>query len=46
MQAPRVHGRGPLHRSEVFGTAEKTVVRYADSTRALLPQTAETAPAS
>ncbi|MCF3136643.1 hypothetical protein IPZ69_41290 [Streptomyces olivochromogenes] len=41
-----VHGPDPLHLSEVFGLAEKTAIRYADSAQALLSQAAETGPAS
>jgi integrase len=36
-----VHGPDPLHLAEVFGLAEKTAIRYADSARALLSQAAE-----
>ncbi|MEU6974225.1 hypothetical protein AB0A71_42240 [Kitasatospora aureofaciens] len=36
-----VHGPDPLHLAEVFGLAEKTAIRYADSARALLDQAAE-----
>ncbi|GGZ36491.1 hypothetical protein GCM10010387_33190 [Streptomyces inusitatus] len=36
-----VHGPDPLHLAEVFGLAEKTAIRYADSARALLEQAAE-----
>lgn len=36
-----VHGPDPLHLAKVFGLAEKTDIRYADSARALLAQTAE-----
>jgi hypothetical protein len=36
-----VHGPDPLHLAEVFGLAEKAAIRYADSARALLAQTAE-----
>ncbi|WP_225102054.1 hypothetical protein [Streptomyces sp. CoH27] len=36
-----VHGPDPLHLAEVFGLAEKTAMRYADSARALLAQAAE-----
>ena len=35
------HGTDPLHLAEVFGLDEKTAMRYADSARALLEQTAE-----
>ncbi|WP_051939809.1 hypothetical protein [Phaeacidiphilus oryzae] len=35
------HGPDPLHLAEVFGLDEKTAMRYADSARALLDQTAE-----
>lgn len=35
------HGPDPLHLAEVFGLAEKTAIRYADSARALLEQAAE-----
>ncbi|MEV7123004.1 hypothetical protein [Kitasatospora griseola] len=31
----------PLHLAEVFGLAEKTAIRYADSARELLSQVAE-----
>ncbi|MFE3688051.1 hypothetical protein ACFXPM_33130 [Streptomyces sp. NPDC059095] len=36
-----VHGPDPLHLAEVFGLAEKTAVRYADSARRLLESSAE-----
>ncbi|MFI6730804.1 hypothetical protein NRF20_05935 [Streptomyces sp. R-74717] len=39
------HGPDPLHLAEVFGLDEKTAMRYADSARALLEQTAEADPA-
>ncbi|MCX4734532.1 hypothetical protein [Streptomyces sp. NBC_01363] len=39
-----VHGPAPLHLAEVFGLDEKTVIRYADSARALLEQAAEVGP--
>ncbi|MFE7568967.1 hypothetical protein ACFU76_18720 [Streptomyces sp. NPDC057539] len=35
------HGPDPLHLAEVFGLDEKTAMRYADSARALLEQSAE-----
>ncbi|WP_413754484.1 hypothetical protein NRF20_45995 [Streptomyces sp. R-74717] len=38
-------GPDPLHLAEVFGLDEKTAMRYADSARALLEQTAEADPA-
>ncbi|MFJ2191863.1 hypothetical protein ACIOJE_28660 [Kitasatospora sp. NPDC087861] len=40
------HGPDPLHLSLVFGIDEKTAIRYANSARALLEQTAEGGPAS
>jgi integrase len=36
-----VRGPDPLHLAEVFGLDEKTAIRYANSARALLAQTAE-----
>ncbi|WP_189275494.1 hypothetical protein [Kitasatospora griseola] len=36
-----VCGPDPLQLAEVFGLAEKTAIRYADSARALLSQVAE-----
>ncbi|WP_019074981.1 hypothetical protein [Streptomyces hokutonensis] len=41
-----IHGPDPLHLSLVFGIDEKTAIRYADSARALLEQSAETRPLS
>ncbi|MGJ3561801.1 hypothetical protein ACR6C2_40325 [Streptomyces sp. INA 01156] len=38
------HGPDPLHLAEVFGLAEKTAIRYANSARALLEQAAEQQP--
>ncbi|WP_328512752.1 hypothetical protein OG842_43115 (plasmid) [Streptomyces sp. NBC_00376] len=38
------HGADPLHLALVFGIDEKTAIRYADSARALLEQTAEHSP--
>ncbi|WNF01404.1 hypothetical protein PS467_41825 [Streptomyces luomodiensis] len=35
------HGPDPLHLAEVFGLAEKTAMRYADTARSLLHQAAE-----
>ncbi|MFI5987664.1 hypothetical protein ACIBEA_43250 [Streptomyces sp. NPDC051555] len=37
-----VHGPDPLHLAEVFGLDEKTAIRYANSARQLLEQSAET----
>ncbi|MFF3127871.1 hypothetical protein ACFVRD_37530 [Streptomyces sp. NPDC057908] len=39
-----VHGPDALHLAEVFGMADKTAIRYADSARALLEQAAEQPP--
>ncbi|MFJ9847742.1 hypothetical protein ACIRYZ_46495 [Kitasatospora sp. NPDC101155] len=39
------HGPDPLHLAEIFGLDEKTAIRYADSARAILAQTAEAAAA-
>lgn len=36
-----IKGPDPLHLAEVFGLDEKTAMRYADSARALLVQSAE-----
>ncbi|MFJ2778131.1 hypothetical protein [Kitasatospora sp. NPDC087315] len=36
-----VHGPDPLHLAEVFGLAEKTAIRYAESARMLLGEAAE-----
>lgn len=41
LEEAMVHGPDPLHLAEVFGLNEKTAMRYADSVRALLQQTAE-----
>ncbi|MFC8198181.1 hypothetical protein ACFUTV_22695 [Streptomyces sp. NPDC057298] len=40
-EATLTHGPDPLHLAEVFGLDEKTAMRYADSARALLEQSAE-----
>ncbi|MFD5271778.1 hypothetical protein [Streptomyces sp. NPDC058335] len=37
------HGADPFHLTLVFGIDEKTAIRYADSARALLGETAEQA---
>ncbi|WP_262418682.1 hypothetical protein [Streptomyces sp. SP2-10] len=45
LEEAMVRGPDPLHLAEVFGLHEKTAMRYADSARALLEQTAEANPA-
>ncbi|GJF22699.1 hypothetical protein SHO565_32630 [Streptomyces sp. HO565] len=46
LEEAMVRGPDPLHLAEVFRLEEKTAMRYADSARALLEQTAEQIPES
>ncbi|MFF8880845.1 hypothetical protein [Streptomyces flaveolus] len=46
LEEAMVRGSDPLHLAEVFRLEEKTAMRYADSARALLEQTAEQIPES